>query len=403
MTDEGKKTSESQGEITKSPKRLKDRWDKADVLFKFLAAALIAAFGFFGNQYLQDKQKIDSDIKLYTEIMSNKERAENSLRKDMFGEMLQSFLKRKDAKDESQQTTLSKIREMRLSLELLSRNFHESLDMKPLFNHLLMEIVRPRKSLRAYYRALKKEGNGEEQVKKAIDRAEKMTNEKIAKDEKEVNRLLKRYDRELDLLVRTAKRVTRKQREVLEEVAGKIKLEIPLKDQPTNKICTYYKPGVWLPKEDGTCEPENGKTVIEGESADGTIIFKTADRDEGSSSSRYFRMKVRYVYPRWKQIYVEILTCPKEKGCEENPEKDTASFWLEYFDFPLVEHTYLNGEERYSVILESFKEDQHGNAEKAEITLLYYPSSYAGLKEKSYYNIQLMRGLVKSKLFGNLK
>ena len=145
--------------------------------------------------------------------------------------------------------------------------------------------------------------------------------------------------------------------------------------------------------------------LVEGVTAERTLTFKTADGQEDKTSSRYFRMKVRYVYPRWKQIYVEILTCPKKEYCEENEkddqEKDTANFWLGYFDFPLVDHTYLNEDQRYSVFVEGFKEGQDGKDEKAEITLLYYPASYAGLKEKSFYNNQLMRGLLKSELFRN--
>jgi len=426
VTDQ-EKGQNSPDKSTRPSKGSKDGWDKAEITFKFLgtivAAVLIATFGILGNNYLQEKQRSDSDIKLYTQLLSSKETAENTLRKDMFGHILQSFLKQKDAKIAGEHATLSRIREMRLSLELISRNFHESLDMKPLFKHLLMEIIRPMVSIRKCFSALKSDrlNKGIEAAEYACGQAEKMTNEKIEIDftalkdnasretiknaQKKVLRLLKDYESELDLLVRTAKRVTRKQREVLEEVAGEIKLEIPLKEQPQNKICTTYSPVDWLPEEDGTCKLDNDDVRVEGVTAERTLTFKTADGQEDKDSSRYFRMKVRYVYPRWKQIYVEILTCPKKEHCEENEkddqEKDTANFWLGYFDFPLVDHTYLSEDQRYSVILEGFKEGQDGKDEKAKIVLLYYPASYAGLKEKSFYNNQLMRGLLKSELFRN--
>jgi len=111
---------------------------------------------------------------------------------------------------------------------------------------------------------------------------------------------------------------------------------------------------------------------------------------------------------------VEVLTCPVGKGktmtegeCRDladkskhdNPVGETANFWLEYFDFPLVDNTYINSTHRYSAILEDIEEDKDGENAKAKITLLYYPAAYAGLKEKSFYNNQLMRGLLKSKLF----
>ena len=100
MTDEGKGHT-SKGNSVEPTKKPKDRWDKADVIFKFLAAALIALFGFFGNQILQKKQDTDKSIKLYTQLLSNKEASENTLRKDMFNEILQSFLQTKKDISES--------------------------------------------------------------------------------------------------------------------------------------------------------------------------------------------------------------------------------------------------------------------------------------------------------------
>jgi hypothetical protein len=84
-----------------------------------------------------------------------------------------------------------------------------------------------------------------------------------------------------------------------------------------------------------------------------------------------------------------------EKICEqrykENPKiNNKANFWLEYFDFPLVDNTYLNSKQRYSVILDGFETDEHENDTAAKITLLYYPASCSGLKEKSFYNTHRM-------------
>jgi hypothetical protein len=150
--------------------------------------------------------------------------------------------------------------------------------------------------------------------------------------------------------------------------------------------------------------PAEIKTVqVEGVSKEATLTFKNVDGTDDEGSKRYFKMLVRYVYPGWKRVFVEVLTCPEQEGCEDKQEddatKDVAGFWLEYFDFPLVDNTYLNEDQRYSVILEGFKEDEKGHDVKAQVTLLYYPAAYAGLKEKSFYNNQLMRGLLKSNLF----
>lgn len=321
-----------------------------------------------------------------------------------------------------------------MSLELLARNFHESLDMKPLFNHLLMEILRPRRKLKIFARDLEKclQATGDEQ-KKAYDYAryesEELTEiieddkmeiksadlsrDKIIKKKKRLDRLVRYYDRELDALVRIAKRVSRKQCEVLEDVAGKLRLTITLKGTEKDDICTAYSPQDWLPHEASTCispehsEREKKEYVIKGVSTPGTVLaFKDAEGNADDTSLRYFLMRVRYIYPRWKRVYVEVLTCPVGKDermtegkCRKSASGETGHFWLEYFDFPLIDNTYINSTQRYSVILEGFETDKDGEDEKAEITLLYYPASYAGLKEKSFYNNKVMRSLLKSDLF----
>ncbi len=135
------------------------------------------------------------------------------------------------------------------------------------------------------------------------------------------------------------------------------------------------------------------------------LTFKHADGKNDINSSRYFKLNVRYAYPKWRQVYVEVLSCPAvdedmtEKKCRQNPEREDGGFWLEYFDFPLVDSTYLNTNQRYSIILKDFIENEDGEYEKAEILLIYYPALYAGLKEKSFYDNQLMRSLLNSDLF----
>ena len=419
MTDEDKNHS-SRSNSAKFSKYPKDGWDKAEIVFKFLggivAAFLIGGIALWGNNYLQDKNEADSNIKLYTQLLSDKEASENSLRKDMFSQILLSFVSPNDTRHETKQSPLVRIREMRLSLELLSRNFHESLDMKPLFKHLLMEIIRPMSPIKRCSRDVGKinEQLTEEAIENCRKAARKLNEDlkvdDLAKGKKDaidnMYRVVRQYDRELDQLISAAKRVTRKQREVLEEVSGKLTLTIPipLKEEEPRDVCIAYSPIDWLPKDTDKCEmklPGKGVSVFEvnGVKEDGILTFKKADGGADEASTRYFHMKVRYIYPRWKQVFVEIFTCRGQKACEDAPAKDKASFWLEYFDFPQVDSTYLNSKERYSVILEGFEEWPDGREKSAEITLLYYPAAYSGLKEKSFYNNQMMRVLLESPLF----
>ena len=74
----------------------KDKWDEADVLLKplggLLAALAVAVLGFRLNSTLQERQTTESNFRLYSELMSQREQAESALRKDMFKSIIDSFL-----------------------------------------------------------------------------------------------------------------------------------------------------------------------------------------------------------------------------------------------------------------------------------------------------------------------
>jgi hypothetical protein len=105
----------------------KDFWDKLSVLLHpvggLLTAMAVAYVGMRGSQVLDRRQAAETNARLYSELMSRREEAESSLRKDMFVSIIQSFL-RPGAEDVD-----SKL----LNLELLAYNFHDSLNLEPLF------------------------------------------------------------------------------------------------------------------------------------------------------------------------------------------------------------------------------------------------------------------------------
>jgi hypothetical protein len=78
---------------------------------------------------LNNKQNNDSKIRLYTELMSSREQSESALRKDMFTSILSTILKDSHSLDENI-----------LQLELLAYNFHESLNLMPLFVYMNRQI-----------------------------------------------------------------------------------------------------------------------------------------------------------------------------------------------------------------------------------------------------------------------
>jgi hypothetical protein len=91
-----------------------------------LTAISVAGIGSYGAYVLNKKQEMDTRAKVYAELTSQREQAETVLRKDMFAKIIESVLK--PEKSSSDLTVLN--------MELLAYNFHESLNLKPLFSYV---------------------------------------------------------------------------------------------------------------------------------------------------------------------------------------------------------------------------------------------------------------------------
>ena len=130
----------------KEEKKEKDKWDKVDIILKpvggLLTAIAVSSLGLLGTDYLKKKEKSDiisrermqtmeSNMRLYSELMSKREEAESALRKDMFNSIIGSFLRPESAS----------FGEKVLNLELLAYNFNESLNLKPLFGYLKNKLT----------------------------------------------------------------------------------------------------------------------------------------------------------------------------------------------------------------------------------------------------------------------
>ena len=105
----------------------KDKWDKIAVVLQplggLLTAIAVGSVGLMGSQVLERRQSIDTNARLYSELMSRREEAESSLRKDMFVSIIENVLRPAPGDVDGKV----------LNLELLAYNFHDSLNLKPLF------------------------------------------------------------------------------------------------------------------------------------------------------------------------------------------------------------------------------------------------------------------------------
>ena len=78
----------------------------------------------------------EAKLRLYSELMTRREESEATLRKEMFQSIIGSFF---DPQTASLDTRL-------LKMELLAQNFHEALNLVPLFEHMQREIDESRVS-----------------------------------------------------------------------------------------------------------------------------------------------------------------------------------------------------------------------------------------------------------------
>ncbi|MGQ0647441.1 MAG: hypothetical protein ACT4P7_07695 [Gemmatimonadaceae bacterium] len=114
----------------------KDFWDRLQILISplggLLTALAVASLGLFGSRTLERQQSNEAKLRLYSELMTRREESEATLRKEMFQSIIGSFF---DAQSTSLETKL-------LKMELLAQNFHEALNLVPLFEHIRREIGR---------------------------------------------------------------------------------------------------------------------------------------------------------------------------------------------------------------------------------------------------------------------
>src|SRR5262245_19196760 len=112
----------------------KDFWDKFDIVLRpingLLTALAVALLGYYTSSVLRQSEIRDTNERVYTELMSSREQAESGLRKDMFLSIIQTFLRPESSGVEAKL----------LNLEMLAYNFHESLNLKPLFAHIDRQI-----------------------------------------------------------------------------------------------------------------------------------------------------------------------------------------------------------------------------------------------------------------------
>jgi hypothetical protein len=302
-------------------------------LLKVVAIPLVTLIlGWWFNSSLNMRQARENNVRLYTEMMGRREESDSALRKDMFNSILGTFMS-KDPKLKPDEQLDQEV----LNLELLAYNFHESLDLGPLFKHVRRRIPDQEKGRYADMR----------------DRLEKVAHEVIG--------------RQLTVLSDSG---------MVE--AGDVSLE------KVNDLQAYIVFGMHT-VPDPNLQPGMGVSRV----------CLSMDSSDSERHYRQFKLEITKYDPLSREVQVRLYASKilNPEDCQ-NPELDQvekreidATFWVGLFDFPMIDNTHLTHSERCAVSL-----TQMTNYE-LNIALAYFPGSRASLKDKPYYD-DVMHDLV---------
>jgi hypothetical protein len=312
-------------------------------LVKVLALPLVTlVLGYWFNSSLNERQQIDNNVRLYAEMMGRREEADSNLRKDMFNSILNTFM----AKDPNLRLSAEdQIRQQILSLELLAFNFHESLDIAPLFKEVNRRIPTG-------------DGASSQELRSRLESV--------------------------------ALQVIEHQLTALSDV-GSVERGDALPDK-IKDLQAHIMFGARAIADPGVKPGEGPSRVCL--SAEGT---------NGQRRYRQFVLELIGYTAATHEVQVRLYASKPLTGeqcgqptldLQGQREIDT-NFVVDLFDFPMIDNTRLSGSERCAVSLTAL------NPNVVSLTLSYFPASRASLKDKPYYD-EVIRDLVRERQPGAL-
>jgi len=252
-----------------------------------------------------ERANADSKIRLYSELLNKREEADNTVRRDVFDKLMSRYLSPAHTDLDSKVVVL----------ELLALNFHDSLNLSPLFWQL---------------------------------------------------------DRQIDKAVAPKRVALRAQ---LDRVALAVKNRQVALLAPDDNPATYHVELAQVPPlaGDGNCgalptelaQTAQQRTVLE-------VLAGYQDTSAGAAPIQHQR-----------KFYLEIECHDRKERRLSLIVEDGASgrrwhFWLDTYDFPLVNFTRVSRDERFALVLDNYEEGF------AKLRFVYFPSTRGGAKDKPY-------------------
>jgi hypothetical protein len=296
----------------------KDLWDKIDVVVKGLIPAVLALATYVLNQ----RQSESAGHQFYAQLMGQREQADSTMRKDMFRSILETFVDRTKTPRDPRQAVVN--------LEILAYNFHDALDLTPLFKFVSQDLR-------------------ESQHFTGVASVERLAGEVISK--------------QIDALREPDKR-------------NLIDASIPLDKLHRDVGGTGSSddaPG-FLTAIERRCVGLTDNRAYRRRFVD--LEVYRVDR-----AAREMEVRITVGKPAPGR-------CPEPAATDRvqfETEQDTQ-FTVSLFDFPMVDNLRLENDDRIAVVLTRFFDagvtDEHP---QAAVQVVYFPGSRASLKEKPYY------------------
>jgi hypothetical protein len=329
--------------MTDGEKKKHHRWIEISQVVAMPIVTLVV--GYLLNSSISTSQTRDSNLRLYADMMGRREEADSALRKDMFQSILQTFVSTTPSGRGDPEAQV-------LNLELLAYNFHESLDLGPLFKHVQRQLT-------------------------ATDAAKR--------DPKDQSLLWR--------LERVAEEVKERQLAAISESGAIERGELDV---------TKAGAGAW----------SLGKSVLHpkpGEMRGGaTLCLSFTSTDIGMATLdstptphyRQFRIEFLDFVPDRREVELalavskplarERCACIQEPAIERANIETEAQFWVGPFGFPMIDNTRLSRSERCSVSVIHILDNS------VTLAISYFPASRASLKDKPYYD-EVLQDLLRNR------
>lgn len=301
-----------------------------------VAMPLVTAIvGFSINASLNARQQRENNLRLYADMMTRREQSDSDLRKDMFQSILNKFT---SAPGDSK--SFAALDQQVVNLELLAYNFHDSIDLGPLFKYVRRQIPSPTTAPPG---------------------------------------LIAEYDSLRARLETVSGEVNERQLTVVGDSGVVVRAGVDVSEMPKSAAYLDFHSPFGVKGKAGSTENGIGQVCL-------TMEPKSAV--DKATHYRRFKLEAKEYDAASREILMRMyVSKPVQKDVCQDPEADLkaiveidSNFHLGLFDFPMVDNTRLTHNERASVTLTTF-----GNG-TGELALSYFPASRASLKDKPYFD-----------------